>query len=125
MEETKQLPIEDSFMPSAPALNGVNGTAPEPFKGSSQSPGPKWSDGFARRVVAYAISGDRLPDGFSPDLFNPQSKSPRSIIAKVVCDYFEKWSRVPSVDTIEELLTAEDDAVKDEWQAVQATDLED
>lgn len=67
----------------------------------------------------------RLPGAFSPDLFNPQSKSPRSIIAKVVCDYFEKWARVPGVNMIEELLTAEVDAVKDEWQAVQSVGLED
>jgi hypothetical protein len=83
---------------------------------------PKWSDGFARRVVAYALTGDlftRLPGAFTPDLFNPEAKSPRATIAKAICDYREEFGKVPSADSLDQLLFDADDSVREEWQAVQ------
>ncbi len=135
-ETQQQPPIDDPFMPKAPALNGVNGGQPEPYKSGTLSPpgDRQWTDGIARLVIASAIEGDlieKLPGAFTAALFGESSARQR--IAGIIEQYTKQFTGRPTVEIIGELLRrdlatrseAEQQAVEDEWGTIQATSLPD
>ena len=94
---------------------------------------PTWSDGFSRLVVAAAIYGDlieALPGAFTPDLFGV-SQSPRQRIARAISQFVEKKGRAPSPEEADQVISREyatlteeeQEAVAQEWQYVQDTEL--